>query len=118
MNNQEIFNKVWNGLKAQGFERSMAVVDEEDTLKKCAYRGENGRKCAAGHLIPDELYKKEFEGNGAYRLRLLWDTLGIKEKDISTISNLQQRHDDADSPAGMERSLRCFANKNNLSIPE
>lgn len=28
----------------------------------CAYRGNEGRKCAAGQLIPDEKYSHEFEG--------------------------------------------------------
>jgi hypothetical protein len=29
---------------------------------RCAYRGRNGDKCAAGHLIPDEKYQPEYEG--------------------------------------------------------
>lgn len=32
----------------------------------CAYRGNNGKKCAAGLLIPDEKYEPEFETCGCY----------------------------------------------------
>lgn len=31
-------------------------------LRKCAYRGENGTKCAVGCLIPDDKYYPAIEG--------------------------------------------------------
>lgn len=34
----------------------------------CSYRGDKGRMCAVGALIPDEIYKPEFESNGVHRL--------------------------------------------------
>ena len=33
----------------------------------CAYRSPNGRKCAAGQLIPDELYDPKIEGASWYQ---------------------------------------------------
>lgn len=33
----------------------------------CAYRGENGTKCAVGMFIPDSEYKTEFEGTVFWR---------------------------------------------------
>jgi hypothetical protein len=33
----------------------------------CAYRGDDGDKCAVGCLIPDHLYDARFEGAGIYR---------------------------------------------------
>jgi hypothetical protein len=40
----------------------MAVLDPTDGIERCAYRGPNGMKCAAGHLIPDEQYSPKMEG--------------------------------------------------------
>lgn len=57
MNKQEMFTKVWRGLEAQKWEKSRA-----DKIG-CLYRGPNGMKCAAGHLIPDEKYKPKIEGD-------------------------------------------------------
>jgi len=34
----------------------------------CLYRGPNGRKCAIGHLIPDELYNKRMENKSICNL--------------------------------------------------
>lgn len=34
----------------------------------CAYRGENGAKCAAGCLIPDESYNEEMEKTACWLL--------------------------------------------------
>jgi len=57
MNNQEIFDTVVNHLRAQG----RKSINESSGV--CLYRGPDGTKCAAGILIPDELYKPEMEGN-------------------------------------------------------
>lgn len=58
---QEAFDRVVRGLAAQGWERS---VSERGT---CLYRGPEGRKCAAGHLIPDDLYDPAMETWAAAR---------------------------------------------------
>lgn len=55
---QFAFDEVYKGLEAQGWRRSMSTTQ----YGVCAYRGEGDRKCAAGHLIPDELYNKQLEG--------------------------------------------------------
>lgn len=31
--------------------------------RRCRYRGDNGTKCAVGHLIPDDKYSPSFEGH-------------------------------------------------------
>lgn len=62
----------------------------------CRYRGPNGRKCAAGQLIPDELYKPEMERKSVWSLRrdlpeiLCWDPA---HDDL--VSSLQFAHDGA-----------------------
>lgn len=38
------------------------------SLHSCRYRGPNGKKCAVGMFIPDELYNPLFEGAGACEL--------------------------------------------------
>ncbi len=52
---QMTFDTVVNALREQG-------IPSVSGSYSCAYRGHNGAKCAAGHLIPNELYKESFEG--------------------------------------------------------
>ena len=54
MTKQEIFDKVLAHLRQQ------RVASE--TASGCAYRGEQGRTCAVGCLIPDAEYTPEMEG--------------------------------------------------------
>lgn len=56
MNAQEIFDTVFTKLYEQGKQS----VDPE-LPHTCMYRGPDGMKCAAGFLIPDELYRPEME---------------------------------------------------------
>ena len=53
MTDQEIFDHVASHLFTQG-ERAMSGIG-------CAYRGQNGTKCAVGCLIPDENYHPRME---------------------------------------------------------
>lgn len=67
----------------------------------CAYRTESGLKCAAGHLIPDEKYYSELEGNSIYDPESFRDgESGVKclvchelGHDQSLVSRLQNAHD-------------------------
>lgn len=54
MTEQEIFDTVARHLLTQG-KKSIGVEGG------CAYRGKEGCKCAAGCLIPDDLYDPRFE---------------------------------------------------------
>lgn len=68
MNQQEIFDTVAKHLFTQG-ERSMMTKGDNDVFSGefCAYRGENGMKCAVGALITDEMYNPamdSFNGDG------------------------------------------------------
>lgn len=53
----QIFLKVVRGLIGQKLVRSVSATGD------CTYRGINGCKCAAGHLIPDKDYNPNMEGN-------------------------------------------------------
>lgn len=56
---QKAIDTMYKGLAAQDWKPSIFVGVGGDV--KCKYRGINGRKCAVGHLIPDEQYKLELE---------------------------------------------------------
>lgn len=61
MTEQEIFTKVATHLLAQ-MARSRSGDDGV-----CLYRGDNGLQCAAGCLIPDELYSEALEEKSVTR---------------------------------------------------
>lgn len=117
---QDAFNAVYTGLAAQGFCRSMG------TTGSCAYRGtyrdENERrpaKCAAGHLLPDELYHSHMEGFGvqnpivAASLRKVVPNLSL-----SDIKRMQGIHDANRIPSRMQEKYIKFAEEYNLTVPE
>jgi len=80
---QEVFDIVSNHLLTQG---KMSVGIDGF----CAYRGENGMKCAAGVLIPDDQYKPAMEG---IRWVYLVNRGLIENKFKHEIGELQNIHD-------------------------
>lgn len=60
MTNQEIFRDVVCAIVMQG--RKSSQPGRVSGTNVCSYRGANGAKCAAGHLIPDEAYVPSMEG--------------------------------------------------------
>lgn len=59
MKKQEIYDKVCKHLAKQKTRAMNKGVD-----KGCAYRDDDGRKCAVGCLIPYNIWKKEVLANG------------------------------------------------------
>ncbi len=60
---QEVFDIVAVGLIKQGVRSYVDLPEEAFSLGDgCLYRGPNSTKCAAGMLIPDELYEEKMEG--------------------------------------------------------
>ena len=57
---QQMFDTVLTNLTTQGV-ASMGRTNPDSAIS-CQYRGEEGRKCAAGWLIADEHYTRELEG--------------------------------------------------------
>ncbi len=55
MTHQALFDVVYSGFRDQGFQQSRG---DNGIL---AFRGEGGRKCAAGFIIPDSLYEARFD---------------------------------------------------------
>ena len=54
MNKQEIFDRAVCGVYSQG----KKSISGEKFGQVCAYRGNNGLKCAIGHIITDEQIEK------------------------------------------------------------
>lgn len=130
---QEIFNTVWNGLLSQ-MRKSTKLGDS----LSCKYRGAEGRKCAAGFLIPDEEYIPEWDtvctpswGNrreeythsnsseyapmseeAADKFLALQERIGY----VTLVRELQGIHDSY-FPADWEEQLRLFAQRYGLTCP-
>lgn len=112
MSQQEIFDKVWTGLKGQGFERS---VNKEN---RCVYRGQNGLKCAAGHVLPDEKYDVDYDNGNGYNVTAIdWFTKTFSIDELNLLHRLQQIHDQDGRPeGGLEAALRDYAKEEELTI--
>lgn len=114
MERQEAFEKAVRGLAGQGWERS--VTTQEGPYTQCCYRGDGGRKCAIGHLIPDEDYSPRMEG-GAITWPQVLETCGLSSADRGFAVDMQIAHDRAESPEGMLRNYREFAEQYDLTWP-
>jgi hypothetical protein len=112
---QEIFDTAYLGLAKQGFERSMGHTRQN--FVTCAYRGDDGRKCAIGHCIPDDKYEPDFEGENPNNLRVK-EAIGDVGASISLLCDLQLCHDRGLEPDLMERLLSQYAAKHGLTIPQ
>lgn len=90
MNNQEAFNTVLHALRKQGVPSASADTGN------CLYR-HKGRKCAAGHLIPDDLYDRSMEGKTIQSvLNAFWSVSAhLAGVDIGLLQQMQWVHDDA-----------------------
>ncbi len=115
---QEMFNRAWNGLKSQGFERCMALCGGHE---QCAYTDETGTKhCAWGWVDPaaaasgsaGSVYLLQDEKVGIAGAVDKYDYAMVK-----FMADLQSAHDSGKTPADMEQHLRSFALKYELEIP-
>lgn len=110
--NQEVFDAVVKGLAAQDFQKSLVQGG-----MLCAYRGEGGLRCAAGHLIPDSIYRPEFEGKEIRRLcEHIPEVTALfgAGVDGNFVSALQRMHD---SGSNLEAEFKAFAKENQLTYP-
>lgn len=89
MTTQEAFDKVVEHLLTQN-EKSMG-----EGSCTCLYRGDNGTKCAIGCLIPDELYRYDFEARSISAIRITNPSILLLFKDIPIefLTGLQKIHD-------------------------
>ena len=98
MTEQELFDKVSNHLLKQN-KHSM------DSDKSCKYRGNGGRMCAIGVLIPDELYHPWMD-SGCTLMRIT-EIIDLREH-YELCCRLQDIHD-FDGPAEWPAELADLA---------
>lgn len=91
MTNQEVFDKVVRHLGKQRAKSYLAC----ETV--CAYRGAEGRQCAAGPLIPDDVYEPRMEGRNWRDLAQAYPILAAVG-DARLIAHLQSVHDNRRVP--------------------
>jgi hypothetical protein len=90
-NDQQVFDYVLEKLREQGCQSKYA--------DRCLYRGPNGLKCAAGHLIPDDEYDEKMEDgllNGpdsVFNNSLVNSYFLQKGVNIDLLARLQSVHD-------------------------
>lgn len=107
---QQAFNIVWNGLKAQGWKKSLSPDGH-----RCRYRGAEGRKCALGHLIPDDLYFRDMD---LYNMdsTVVMRVIG-QDQLIGMAPKLQIAHDNPGA-IGIIEALKSVAASYNLTVPD
>jgi hypothetical protein len=107
--NQRAFDHVYVKLKEQGTKS----VDEKGN---CAYRGENGLKCAAGHLCKDSITEHEgtsFDHIDNIYSYILDEFFGV---DIVMVTDMQEAHDSFLGDYGWENEMKSIAKKYNLEF--
>lgn len=107
---QKLFNRTVRGLASQGFERSMAPLGDG-----CAYRGQDGCRCAIGWLIPNKRYSPDLEGWGASRRCV---RKAVAAGSPGFLAYLQRCHDQGRTPDEMKKNLRAFASDHGLALPK
>jgi hypothetical protein len=117
MNKQQTFNKVVRHLRRQG-----RATDSKGT---CMYRTPNGRSCAVGCLVPDELYSEYMEGmavgtasnpSQGYQAKGMAAFVEFLELDTTLARDLQTIHDN--DMLDLEFGFECVALKHGLKVPD
>lgn len=123
---QQLFNNAWNGLKSQGWQKSIAIKPYSSAIIEgaCRYRGPENRRCAIGWSIPDDKYELGMEGSTPSS-RYIQKAANIPVKLADWAVVLQRVHDSIDMnqqpetiAALMEKGMRKFAKDFDLTIPE
>lgn len=117
MEAQEIFDTVAKHLFKQG---CRSVEDESLDDPACLYRGPEGRMCAVGVLIPDELYDADMEyQNACYLIGKVGPPFpGWMKANETLLQDLQVTHDRPaywTSSDAMQERLRIVAQMHRLS---
>lgn len=94
MTQQEMFDTIIPALLKQGGPSLGPEAADPESIG-CMYRGDDGRKCAVGVLIPDELYTPSMEGRSAEDMMKIYldvqNLLGAEN--VEFLEAMQQVHD-------------------------
>src|SRR6185369_17355290 len=115
MTNQEMFDKMCQGLRAQGWQQS------RNDFAKCSYRGKDGLKCAAGHLMPDDVYQTAFDlGNATVSMlpERVRTAMGVDSGNLLFVSSAQSAHDGGYLPEEMVQRFKILAKQYSLDDTE
>lgn len=109
---QEMFDRAFRGLRAQGFERCAA------NHYGCLYEDLNtGRRCAWGHV---DASLTGADSGSVWHLRR--EKIGLAARiplnDVDFAMALQRAHDNAMGPGNMEELLRNVAERFGLTVPD
>jgi hypothetical protein len=117
---QNAFETMWNHFVVN--KGPLSVLNSTKS-SVCVYRGPFGAKCAIGLLIPDALFRAEFEGKVMMYLPddikgYLYQETGFT---LTQLTQLQECHDDAsrgpEFHPEIEQALRTFAVEHGLTVP-
>lgn len=122
---QEVLDTVAQHLieqKAKSLNDSLAVLDAGP---ECLYRNSDGMKCAVGALIPDSVYRKEFERfpsvfqliDSVSEVRSLFGEEILRTHHVNLLRQLQDIHDTC-SVESWPHALRNVADLHDLRVPE
>ncbi len=106
---QELYDFVVAAIVKQG----RPSVGDND---RCLYRGPDGLKCAAGHVIPDSMYSKKMESLDVGRLselNLIPESLFPHKK---LLKNLQEDHDEGYPQEGFVDRFLSFSKQTALEF--
>lgn len=104
---QEVFDYVVSHLRRQG----RKAIRPGYKNHRCAYKADDGCKCAAGCLIPEDKYTPIMEGK---TWRTIVNQCGLSASHIDLISHLQWVHDFS-LPKKWEPGFLDVASKFNLT---
>lgn len=112
---QEAFNKVYKNLLKQG-------EAAKSNTQACKYRLK-GKACAAGWLIPDDVYNSSMENQIFSAIVHKFKKLSPLFTDIPTnfVTQLQEAHDHVLADHGIDlwkETMHTIALHNNLTIPK
>lgn len=113
---QEIFDTVVAHLHTQGKRsRFTCSFDDIKITVSCAYRGEDGTKCAYGVLIPDDEYNPKMEHKTAGVLHMIdgyvapaiRNQIGdlLSQEHLNLCNALQIAHDTSTTPQDIQNEL-------------
>lgn len=110
---QEMFNRAWNGLKAQGWVQCF----DSDSMTCVYFDKETGRRCAWGHVDPENT-EDRLGGVGALHESNTGVAAGLSGEDLGFAKRLQGTHDYHHDGVSMEDAMRALASQYGLSIPD
>lgn len=124
---QEIFNRAWRGLEAQGWRRAMAAPTQPDE-QLCTYyrRTPDGEvlRCAWGHVDPEGTVAQDPHTGEVVAAETAWSALAkrklgiaVQRSQLDFIGRLVWAHDEGYTPETMRKTMTDLATAYGLEVP-